>query len=88
MPKRSVKMMAGSKISCVGIVGDGCGGGREFFIEDEKLCVYDEMTNDVMVLLEDVCDAKAISKKGCIITITCSDEEIRFDLSLLKKVSI
>ena len=80
--------MAGSRLSCRGVVGDGCGGGREFFIEDGKLYAYDEMTKQKMLLLEDIKNAQAIRKKGCIITIACRDEVIDFDLSLLKKVSI
>jgi hypothetical protein len=71
---------------CQGIVGDGCGGGRIFFVKDEKLQVYDPVTKETMELLRDVYDAKEISKSGCIITIRCRDVFLRFDLSALKKV--
>jgi len=73
--------MAGSKISCMGIIGDGCGGGREFIVEDEKLFAYDEQSDETILLLEDVKNAINISKKACIISITCRDEVIEFDLS-------
>ena len=78
-------MMAGSKISCMGIIGDGCGGGREFIVEDEKLFAYDELTNESITLLEDVKNAISISKKACIISVTCRDEVIEFDLSSLSR---
>jgi len=78
-------MMAGSKISCMGIIGDGCGGGREFIVENEKLYAYDEQSDETILLLEDVKNALSISKKVCIITITCRDEFIEFDLSSLSK---
>ena len=62
-------MKAGSKkISCIGIVGDGCGGDREFIVQDGVLSAY---------------DAKNISKKACIISIECENEMIEFDLSML-----
>ncbi len=77
--------MAGSKISCMGIIGDGCGGGREFIVEDEKLFAYDEQSDETILLLEDVKNAVNISKKACIISITCRDEVILFDLSSLSK---
>ena len=76
--------MAGSKISCIGIIGDGCGGGREFIVEDETLKAYDEQSREVIVLLEDIKNATAISKKACIITLTCREQIIKFDLSLMK----
>ena len=71
------------KISCVGIIGDGCGGGREFIIENEILYAHDPQTNENITLLEHVRDALSISKKACIITIVCSNETIEFDLSKL-----
>lgn len=71
------------KISCVGIIGDGCGGGREFIIENEILYAHDPQTNENITLLEAIVDAKSISKKSCIITIECDNEIIEFDLSKL-----
>ena len=73
--------MAGSKISCMGVIGDGCGGGREFIVEDEKLVAYDEQSDETILLLEDVKNAVSISKKACVISVTCRDEVIKFDLS-------
>jgi len=80
-------MIAGfKKISCIGIVGDGCGGGREFVVQNGVLSAYDSQTGENTVLLKDIHMPRAISKSGCIITIECEDEEIKFDLSALKKV--
>ncbi len=70
-----------SPLACEGIIGDGCGGGRWFFVEDETLKVYDPQTKEVMNLLTDIKDAKEVSKKGCIITIKCEKELVKFDLS-------
>ena len=77
--------MAGSKISCMGIIGDGCGGGREFIVEDEKLFAYDDITSENIVLLESVKDAIGISKKACILTVTCREQIIEFDLSSMSQ---
>jgi len=75
--------MAGSKISCMGVIGDGCGGGREFIIENETLYAYYDVTGEKTKLLDGVRDAQSISKKGCIITIICEKETMMFDLSTL-----
>lgn len=70
-----------SPLACEGIIGDGCGGGRWFFVEDEILKAYDPQTKEIMNLLADIKDAKEVSKKGCIITIKCEKELVKFDLS-------
>ena len=80
-------MMAGSKISCMGIIGDGCGGGREFIVEDEVLRAYDELSGENIVLLEGIKNAISISKKSCIINLICKDEIIEFDLSKMSKIN-
>lgn len=72
------------KLACEGIVGDGCGGGRWFYVEDEKLFAYDPMTKQSLLLQVGIFRAKNISKKGCIITIECEDDNIELDLSSLK----
>ena len=81
-------MIAGfeDKLACEGIVGDGCGGGRVFYIDAQTLYAYDPITKESTKLLDKVIDAKNISKKACIITIECKYETIRFDLSLLHKI--
>jgi hypothetical protein len=76
-----------SPLACEGIIGDGCGGGRWFFIEDEILKAYDPQTKDIMNLLADIKDAKEVSKKGCIITIKCEKELVKFDLSSMGKTA-
>ena len=70
-----------SQLICEGIVGDGCGGGRLFLVEDSTLKTYDPTTKEYMVLQEGIKSAKKITKDGCILTITCEDSVITFDLS-------
>jgi len=81
-------MIPGLNISgeliCEGIVGDGCGGGRFFAVEDEILFAYDPLTQERIILLREVKNAEKISKKGCIVTIECQNKTINFDLSTLK----
>lgn len=74
-------------LACRGIIGDGCGGGRDFFIKDETLFAYDEISKESITLLEGVRNAKNISKSACIITIECKDERIEFDLSKMSVVN-
>jgi len=76
-------MMDGSKISCMGIIGDGCGGGREFIVEDETLYAFYDVTGEKTELLSSVKNIKSISKKECIITMVCESKIIEFDLSAL-----
>ena len=73
-----------SPLVCEGIIGDGCGGGRIFFIADEKLQVFDPMTKQSMVLLKNLCNVKSISKSGCIITVEQKEKITEFNLSTFK----
>jgi hypothetical protein len=75
-----------SPLVCEGIIGDGCGGGRLFMIENETLKAYDPTTKESFTLLGSVLNAVSISKSACIITIVCLEREIKFDLSALKQV--
>ena len=75
-----------SELICEGVVGDGCGGGRVFFIKDETLFAHDPITQQNIKLLDSVKDALKIFKRGCIITIECKDEIVNFDLSKLMRV--
>lgn len=80
-------MTAGSRISCIGIVGDGCGGGREFIIENEILFAHDPQSGKNTTLLEDIKDALSISKKACILSIICKNESFEYDLSAMMRIS-
>ena len=71
---------------CEGIVGDGCGGDRIFFIEDDSLKVYDKSTQKKRVLFKDIKNPKKIYKQACIIFIECENELIKFDLSSMKNL--
>jgi hypothetical protein len=70
---------------CEGIIGDGCGGGRIFYVKDEALLTYDPLTQKSLLLLKAVKNAQKISKKACIISIECADEVIKLDLSTIKE---
>jgi len=72
---------------CEGVIGDGCGGGRIFYIKDASLYAYDPNTQESMLLFEGVANAQTLRKKGCRITIECVAQTIVFDLSLLQEVS-
>ncbi|MDQ1264663.1 MAG: hypothetical protein QG559_1664 [Campylobacterota bacterium] len=72
-------------LACEGIIGDGCGGGRWFFVEDETLYAHDPLSKENRMLLQNIKKAKKISKSKCIITIECEDETIEFDLSKMQK---
>ena len=74
-----------NKLSCIGIIGDGCGGGREFIIEDETLYAHDPQTKENIILLRDIKMPKSISKRGCILYIECKNDSFEFDLSSMKK---
>nr|WP_321266387.1 thiamine biosynthesis protein ThiF [uncultured Sulfurimonas sp.] len=71
---------------CEGIVGDGCGGGRLFMVEDTTLKAYDPITKEYFELLKDIQNPLCISKKACIVSVVCKDEVIEFDLSKMKKI--
>jgi hypothetical protein len=75
-----------SPLVCEGIVGDGCGGGRIFFVEDTKLFVYDPLTQERMLLLDELGSVVEIKKEGCMIFLHSEAGVEQFDLSALKKV--
>jgi hypothetical protein len=72
---------------CEGIIGDGCGGGRIFFVKENTLCVHDPITKEEMTLLEGILNARVLSKAGCKIFIECQSERITFDLSSMTKIT-
>ncbi|MFA6760103.1 MAG: thiamine biosynthesis protein ThiF [Sulfuricurvum sp.] len=74
-------------LACEGIIGDGCGGGRWFFIEDEKLFAYDPTNGESMLLLSGIKEARSISKSGCIVSIVCADKLIEVDLKQIQNRS-
>jgi len=73
-----------SPLVCEGIIGDGCGGGRIFFIDEESLKVYDPITKDNFSILENIETPNSIDKTGCIIFIRYKNKTIEFNLSELK----
>jgi len=79
--------MMAKKISCIGIIGDGCGGGREFIIENETLFAYDPQSGKNTILLSNIKDAKNIELKACILYVICENESFEFDLSAMMRIS-
>ena len=75
-----------SPLVCEGIIGDGCGGGRLFVVEDETLKAYDPTTKETFTLLKDISNVVNISKSACLITIVCKEEQVVFDLSSMSIV--
>ena len=75
-----------SPLVCEGIVGDGCGGGRIFYIEDSTLKAYDPIAKESIIILSDIVDSVSIEKTACLILIECRDENMKFDLSLMSRV--
>lgn len=72
-------------LACEGVIGDGCGGGRWFFIENETLYAYDPISKENITLEQKIKKAKKIAKNKCIITIECEEGQIEFDLSKMQK---
>jgi len=76
-----------SALVCEGIVGDGCGGGRIFFVKEEALYAYDPVTKEETLLLQDLKNVQKITKSGCDINIVTLERNIIFNLSLFKIIN-
>jgi len=74
-----------SALVCEGIVGDGCGGGRIFYIKEHKLFAYDPYSKITRELFDAPKNTYSIKKKGCVITMTSQEMSVDFDLSTLKE---
>ncbi len=74
---------------CIGIIGDGCGGGRIFIADtgNDMIKVYDPQSAEVFVIIKDIQKPNRITKKGCILSIytDSKDQYIEFDLSSMTK---
>ncbi len=79
-------MSHGFEIFCEGKPGDGCGGGRLFYIENERLFAYDPAAKSSIELAAGIKEAYDISKSGCRLFIRTRNGERVFDLSLLRFV--
>jgi len=73
-----------SPLVCEGIVGDGCGGGRLFYIKESRLFAHDPMTKSDILLLENLQNAIRVEKNGCIITIEFQEKRLYYDLSEMR----
>ena len=76
-----------SPLVCEGIIGDGCGGGRLFAVEDEILFAYDPITKEKFTLVEELRSVQSISKSACLITLVMKCDNLVFDLSKLELIS-
>ena len=77
-----------SPLVCEGIIGDGCGGGRIFFVEKKKLFVFDPTTKERTFLVELASSVGEISKSACVITLKTEDKTYKYDLSALKIIDV
>lgn len=70
-------------LMCEGIIGDGCGGGRIFFIKNYQVFAHDPITKEdrKLFLLDEM--PKKLSKKKCILYLEYTQHAIEFDLSLM-----
>ena len=75
-----------SPLVCEGIIGDGCGGGRLFIVENETLFTYDPITKESFTLVEKINNVRTISKSGCFITLVLKCDKLLFDLSKLELI--
>lgn len=73
-----------SPLVCEGIIGDGCGGSRIFYVKDNLLNAYDPISGETIILYEQLSNVKKLSKIGCILSIECVDEKLQFDIASLK----
>ncbi len=69
---------------CVGVYGDGCGGGRVFVLYASYVKAYDLEGGEVMII-EALEDARHISKKGCLLSIQTGVRTLEFNLSTMRK---
>ncbi len=82
--------LSNPKDMCIGVIGDGCGGGRIFIADTghNMIKVYDPTTAEVFIILKDIDQPTGIKKKGCILSIEIANtkELIEFDLSSMKQI--
>ena len=73
---------------CVGVIGDGCGGGRVFIADtfNNKIKAYFPDDGSMMTLLEGLSEPSGLSKKGCELFVanTNAHEILVFDLSQMQ----
>jgi len=70
---------------CVGMYGDGCGGGRVFVLYETYVKAYDFENDEQILLIDSLVQAKTISKEGCLLRIDTENESVDFNLSTMTK---
>lgn len=68
---------------CYGVIGDGCGGGRLFYIKREQLFAFDTYAKSELLLKSGIKGAKKISKSGCLLFIETDKGVLEVDLQAL-----
>lgn len=72
---------------CIGVIGDGCGGGRVFIADTDNNMIkaYEPESGDIIILADNISKPKLIKKIGCMLYITNDiNETIEIDLQLVK----
>ncbi len=75
-----------SPLVCKGVIGDGCGGGRVFFVENATLFIYDPLTQERHFLVSVDFPICKISKNACVIILQTEEKIYKYDLSEMKIV--
>lgn len=70
---------------CVGVYGDGCGGGRIFVLYGTYVKVYDLEQEESFVLYEGFSQGQNINKTGCQLNIQTPLKRINYNLSTMKE---
>lgn len=68
---------------CHGVIGDGCGGDRIFYIKNEQLFAFENYTQREILLQKGFKGAKKITKEGCLLFIECHGGVVKVDLQAL-----
>jgi len=83
--KKKLFLDEDAKDFCVGVYGDGCGGGRIFVLYASYVKVYDLESDAETLLLDELQESQNISKNGCILSIQTASETVKFNLSSMSK---
>lgn len=83
-----MKLDKSNPLMCEGIIGDGCGGGRIFFIKENQVFAHDPIANADMELFKIINMPKKLTKKECILYLKYDKYCIEFDLSTMQQRTI
>lgn len=75
-------------LMCEGIIGDGCGGGRIFFIKKREVLAHDPIANEDITLFKIDEIPNKLTKKECVLYLEYDKFIIEFDLSTMQQRTI